>query len=63
MTRRDFVLLAASIKTAADRHPKRSPEWRAVHETAIAIAHTLKADNPLFDFETFYKAAGVYCDD
>ena len=63
MTRREFTLIAASIKQAADRHPKRSPEWRAVRETAISIAHMLKADNPLFNFETFYKAAGVYCDE
>lgn len=63
MTRRDSVLIAASIKTAADRHPKRSPEWRAIRESAIAIAHACKADNPLFKFEEFYKAAGVHCDD
>lgn len=59
MTRRDCVLIAAAIRHEADQWPQGGTEWHAIQQTAISIAHALKAENSLFNFDVFYEAAGV----
>ncbi len=56
MTRKDYVLIAAAIKSApvvyAEGH-------MAAQTVAESIADALAAENPRFDRARFLKAAGV----
>jgi hypothetical protein len=60
MTRKDYILIAAALKAAAD-YTKRFPDQPA--DTFVTAVHTLAdalaRDNPRFDRERFLKAAGM----
>jgi len=58
MTRKDFVLLAATLRTT--RSAVESPDYKAACElTARNMAHVLANDNPRFDRARFLGACGV----
>ena len=59
MTRKDYVLIAAALKSAHDGHNGRPQALRGVADAADRIAIALARDNPRFDRERFLKAAGV----
>ncbi len=65
MTRRDYVLLAASIAqakqaTEIERNAaKRTAGVKAISLTAIGLASALANDNPAFDRTRFLTACGL----
>ena len=55
MTRKDYVALAEALRVAGDM----LNTGIGVHEAyVVAVADVLAADNPRFDRDRFYKAAG-----
>ena len=60
MTRKDYVLIADSIKTARDNWDGFTPEAReAIDGLARSLASKLGQENPRFNRETFLTACGV----
>lgn len=64
MTRKDYELIAASIK-AARMNVALNPYTavyaeQGVKETAEQIAYRLKVDNPRFDFDRFMETCGIH---
>lgn len=58
MTKKDYVQIAAAIKSGL---PIKNGEATAasVHEQiTLAMARSLKADNPRFNFDIFMRACG-----
>lgn len=61
MTRKDYILIAASIKRVRDGY---APNWdanlfRALDDVAHTLANELAGDNSAFDHDRFLKACGV----
>lgn len=68
MTRKDYVRIAAALKAQRDniedtsyRRNAKAHEWFVAgwEVTARSVADALQADNPRFDRDRFYRAAGV----
>ena len=62
MTRKDYILIAAAIRTALEdiiREANRGVLLPQFETLADAIAKALASDNPRFDRERFLKACGV----
>ena len=57
MTRKDYVLIAATLKTVLTE--SGSPCPRTVGLVAHELSINLSVDNPRFDRERFLKACGV----
>lgn len=64
MTRKDYVLLAAALKSTRETlviaHTSlnnREVAIAAVDSVAISIAHVLSLDNPRFDYSRFIAAS------
>jgi len=58
MTRKDYVLIAASIKSALDA--RTCPEAiGAIRYVACCLADDLRMENPRFDRARFLSACGV----
>ena len=60
MTRKDFELIAATLKARRDSY---APHWdanlfRACDDMANDMANALKATNPRFDKDKFLAASG-----
>ena len=51
MTKKHFEALADSIRCIMDPHARL--------QAAVAVAHAVGKFNPRFDYDQFYKAAGV----
>jgi hypothetical protein len=63
MTKKDYVKLAKLVTSYRDQllHPT-APGWvdeHFVRDFVVPLAHTLKADNPAFDYAKFLAACGV----
>jgi hypothetical protein len=63
MTRKDYVLIASTIKEAAHRIADatceiREDQLRGVRRTAAHLADAFDAENPRFDMQRFLKACG-----
>jgi hypothetical protein len=61
MTRKDYILLAAALRSTRDSY---APHWdanlfRACTDHAKAVADVLARDNARFDRQRFLAAAGV----
>lgn len=56
MTRKDYVVLARTIKSEYQRAASPEAQW-ALESFAASLANELKADNPRFDRDRFYAAA------
>lgn len=68
MTRKDYVRIAAALKVEHDiiedtsyRRDEKAHEWflSGWEVTVRSIAGALASDNPRFDRERFYRAAGL----
>lgn len=68
MTRKDYVRIAAALKAQRDniedtayRRSEDAHEWfvSGWEVTTRSIADALAADNPRFDRERFFRAAGL----
>jgi hypothetical protein len=61
MTKRDFELIAQSVRVARPglRSEHTGPMHFALDHFSILIANALANDNPRFDRERFLKACGV----
>lgn len=56
MTRRDYVLLARSIRRTREHYLNDPPALLAINELMLGIAADIGASNPLFDRERFLTA-------
>lgn len=60
MTRKDYVLIADSIKASRENWEGFTPEAQeAIDGLARSLASKLAGDNPRFNRETFLAACGV----
>jgi hypothetical protein len=64
MTRKDYVLIAAALKEAAEQVPNtgligQTYETLGHYTAARVLAHALAKDNPRFDRERFLTACGM----
>jgi hypothetical protein len=60
MTRKDYILIADSIKTARENWEGFTPEAQeAIDGLARGLASKLAGDNDRFNRETFLTACGV----
>jgi len=63
MTRKDYVLIAETIKGAINYEQDFNNDQSKVNgfkSLALALALTLESDNPRFDRHRFLVACGVY---
>jgi hypothetical protein len=63
MTRKDYVLIADTIKGAINYEQDFNNNQEKVNgfkHLALALSSTLEADNPRFDRIRFLDACGVY---
>lgn len=59
MTRKDYVLIAKSIKQTRDMFADGSPSTKAIDIAAMELATVLKSENQRFDRQRFLTACGV----
>jgi hypothetical protein len=60
MTRKDYVMIANSIKASRDNWEGFTPEAQeAIEGLARSLATKLQSDNPRFDRARFLDACGV----
>ena len=59
VTKKDYILIAASLKSAHDIIPATIDGHHAVYRAAEHVADALQRDNPRFDFSRFMTACGV----
>lgn len=62
MTKKDYVVIAEAIRnvTARTDSDTFNPSFRdAVEDVVLHLTNRLKADNPRFRYDTFFKAAGL----
>jgi len=59
MTRKDYQLIASTIKNQFSYYEEMSPEYKALNELAERFSYDLSKDNPRFDFVRFLEACGV----
>lgn len=60
MTRKDYVLIAAALRTSLDISESQTPaQWLQFKQDCRCVAEALLKDNPRFDRERFLKACGL----
>jgi hypothetical protein len=59
MTRKDYVMIAATIKNQFSYYEDSTPEVKALKELALRMAYDLSKDNARFDSHRFLDACGV----
>ena len=64
MTRKDYILIAATIRETLATDPEFGIDWpkrerAAVGVVAHRLAHRLRQENPQFDFARFIEACGL----
>jgi hypothetical protein len=59
MTRKDYVLIAATIKNQFTYYEDLTPEAKALKELALRMAYEFTLDNPRFEYARFLEACGV----
>ena len=61
MTRKDYVLIASTLKTARDENMARfgGMARQGIEVAAEAMADALANENPRFDRERFLRACGL----
>jgi hypothetical protein len=59
MTRKDYVLIAETIKNQFSYYDESTPEVKALKELSLRMAYDLGMDNPRFDRARFLDACGV----
>jgi len=57
MTRKDYVLIAATIKAQTE---ELDAHLDTLYRTACKLAVALASDNPRFDMQRFIKACGFH---
>ena len=57
MTRKDYVLLAESVKKVNLMYSLGTPESTTVAMVTLALSEALASDNPRFDQKQFLNAA------
>lgn len=57
MTKKDYIIIAEAIAKTKDMVARVPGHYRA--RIAVSLAEALRADNPRFDEEKFFKACGV----
>ena len=59
MSKKDYVKVASIIHTALQESDPSYDAWASVAEVGQRLADMFAADNPRFDRDRFYKAAGL----
>ena len=59
MTRKDYVLIASTIKNQFSYYEESAPEVKALKELVLAMAYDFTKDNPRFEYARFLDACGV----
>lgn len=59
MTRKDYVLISATIKNEFSYYEELTPEAKALKELALRMAYEFSKDNPRFEYARFINACGV----
>ncbi len=61
MTKKDYILIAESIKKTLDSYDREycQTHRRAIKDVALGLAQSLSAENPKFDYFKFTEACGA----